>query len=149
MGTGTDELTLEIRRVFPSARPVVFEAFVDPDVMKKWWGPEGFTIPSLDYDPRIGAGYRIEMKPPGADPFYLRGEFREVDPPERLAYSFAWEEPDPDDVENLVELSFQDLDGSTVVLLDHAPFKTEPRRELLRSGWTDSLNKLEQLLAQG
>jgi uncharacterized protein YndB with AHSA1/START domain len=149
VGKGASQLTLEIRRVFPAARPAVFEAFTDPDILMKWWGPKGFTIPSLDYEPRVGGGYRIEMKPPGADPFYLRGEFQEVDPPERLAYSFAWEQPDPDDVENLVTLSFEDLSGSTVVLLDHAPFKTEARRELLRGGWTDSLDKLEQLLTKG
>jgi uncharacterized protein YndB with AHSA1/START domain len=148
VGAGPGELTLEIKRVFPGARPVVFEAFTDPDVLMKWWGPEGFTIPSLDYAPSVGAGYRIEMKPPGGDPFYLRGEFREVAPPERLAYSFAWEEPDPDDVENLVALSFQDLGSSTAVLLHHQPFKTEARRELLHNGWTESFDKLQGLLGQ-
>jgi len=44
------------------------------------------------------------MQPPEGDRFYLTGEFREVDPPARLAYTFIWEYPDPDDVEMLVEL---------------------------------------------
>ena len=136
--------TLEIRRLLPAPPSVVFRAFSEPDELAKWWGPEGFTVPSLDFHPRVGTRYRIEMQPPEGDAFHLTGEFREVDPPVRLAYTFAWEDPDPDDVETLVELSFRDLGESTEVVLTQAPFKTEPRRELHRNGWTDSFDKLEQ-----
>jgi uncharacterized protein YndB with AHSA1/START domain len=57
------------------------------------------------------------MQPPEGDPFHLTGEFREVDPPTRLAYTFRWEPPDPDDVETLAEFTFRDLGGSTGVTL--------------------------------
>jgi uncharacterized protein YndB with AHSA1/START domain len=142
------QLTLEIERVLPAARPVVFGAFSGPDELAKWWGPEGFTVPGLEFNPRVGERYRIEMEPPEGDPFHLTGEFREVDPPARLAFTFAWEDPDPDDVETLVELSFRDLGESTEVALTQGPFKTEPRRELHRNGWTDSLDKLEQFISR-
>jgi uncharacterized protein YndB with AHSA1/START domain len=142
-----DELTLRIERVLPGIPSVVFRAFSSQDELANWWGPQGFTIPSLEFEPRVGDSYRIEMKPPDSDPFYLAGEFQEVDPPARLAYTFVWEDPDPDDVENLVELSFQDLGGSTEVVLVQAPFKTEPRRELHRDGWTESFDKLEELIS--
>jgi len=101
------ELTLEMKRVLPAARSVVFGAFSAVDELATWWGPEGFRVRSLEFNPRIGHSYRIEMQPPEGDPFYLTGEFREVDPPVRLAYTFVWEDPDPDDVETLVELSFR------------------------------------------
>ena len=139
-------LTLDIKRVLPAPPPVVFDAFADPDKLAQWWGPAGFSVPSLDYDPRIGGSYRIQMQPPEGDAFYLTGEFRVVDPPGRLAYTFVWEPPDPDDVETLVEVSFRDLGESTEVVVTHAPFKTEPRRELHRDGWTESLDKLEALV---
>jgi uncharacterized protein YndB with AHSA1/START domain len=141
-------LTLEIKRVLPAVPSFVFGAFSAPDELAKWFGPEGFTIPGLDFNPRVGDSYRIEMQPPEGDPFYLAGEFREVDPPARLAYTFAWEDPDPDDVENLVEQSFRDLGESTEVVLTQGPFKTEARRELHRNGWTDSFHKLDQLIRQ-
>jgi uncharacterized protein YndB with AHSA1/START domain len=86
------------------------------------------------------------MQPPDGDSFFLAGEFREVDPPSRLAFSFIWEEPDPEDVETLVELSFEPRDGSTVVVMTQGPFKTEARLELHRGGWGDSFDKLERLL---
>ena len=141
----SDQLTLELKRVLSAAPPAVFRLFSDSDELAKWWGPAGFTVPSLEFDPRAGAGYRIEMQPPDGDPFYLTGRFREVEPPARLSFTFAWEDPDPDDVETLVELSFGNLSGSTEVGLTQGSFKTEARRALHRDGWGDSFDKLEQL----
>jgi uncharacterized protein YndB with AHSA1/START domain len=141
------ELTLEMTRILPAAPSVVFGAFTDASELAKWWGPKGFTTPSLEFDPRVGERYRIEMQPPEGDRFHLTGEFREVDPPARLACTFAWEEPDPDDVETQVGLSFRDLGDSTEVALTQGPFKTEERRALHRDGWTDSFDKLERLVS--
>ena len=56
--------------------------------------------------------------------------------------------PDPDDVTTLADLSFRDLGGSTEVHLTQGPFKTEARRALHRDGWTDSFDKLEQLISR-
>jgi uncharacterized protein YndB with AHSA1/START domain len=139
-------LTLEIERVLDARRSVVFRAFSDPGELAKWWGPRGFTTPSLVLHARVGAGYRIEMQPPQGARFYLSGEFRVVDPPARLAYTFAWEEPDLDDLATLVDLSFRDLGESTEVALRQGPFKTQARRRLHHDGWADSFDKLEGLL---
>jgi uncharacterized protein YndB with AHSA1/START domain len=145
-----DELTLEMERVFRAEPSVVFTAFSDPGELTRWWGPKGFTVPSLRFEPRVGRSYRIKMQPPDGDAFYLAGQFREVDPPVRLAYTFEWEDPVADDVETLVELSFRDLGGATQLSLSQRPFRTEARRALHRDGWTDSLDKLERLIpAQG
>lgn len=88
------------------------------------------------------------MQPPEGDAFYLSGDFREVDPPNRLDFTFVWEDPDPDDVANLVELSFRDLGESTEVGLTQGPFKTEARWELHRDGWTDSFDKLVRVVSR-
>jgi uncharacterized protein YndB with AHSA1/START domain len=143
----TDELLLEIERVLPAARVVAFHAFIDPSELAKWWGPEGFTIPSLSFPAHVGDSYRIEMQPPTGDPFALTGEFQEVDPSARLTYTFRWEDPDPDDVETLVRLSFRDLGEATEVSLSQGVFKTDARLALHRGGWTDSFDKLERLLS--
>ncbi len=88
------------------------------------------------------------MQPPEGDPFFLTGEFHKVYPPSRLAYTFRWEDPDPDDVETLVDLSFRDLGESTEVVFAQGLFKTEARRALHRNGWTDGFNKVEELLSK-
>jgi uncharacterized protein YndB with AHSA1/START domain len=147
MEAGSDQLTLEMRRVVPAPAAEVFAAFSDPNRLARWWGPAGFTIPSLKFQPRVGDSYQIEMQPPEGERFYLTGEFREVDPPARLAFTFVWEDPDPDDVETLAALSFRDLDESTEVALTQGLFKTEARRALHRDGWGDSFDKLERLIS--
>ena len=144
----SDEQSIEMNRVLPAAAAVVFAAFSDPDKLAKWWGPQGFTVPSLEFDPHVGASYRIEMQPSQGDPFYLTGEFREVDPPVRLAFTFVYEDPNPDDVETLVELLFRDLGESTEVTYTQGPFKTAARGALHRDGWTDSFDKLEQFISK-
>jgi uncharacterized protein YndB with AHSA1/START domain len=140
---------LRLERVLPGSSRVVYEAFADPDQLSRWWGPRGFTIPSVDFEPRLGAAYRIQMQPPEGEPFYLAGEFREVAPPRRLAFTFRWEDPDPDDVETVAELAFEEQGESTRVTLVQGPFRTEDRRALHDGGWTDSFDKLEELLSGG
>jgi uncharacterized protein YndB with AHSA1/START domain len=147
MAARSDELTLEMKRVLTAIPSVVFRAFSDSSELAKWWGPEGFTTLSLEFEPRVGARYRIEMQPPEGDRFHLTGEFREVDAPARLVYTFVWEDPDPDDVETLVALLFQDLGESTEVAFTQGPFKTEARRALHRDGWMDGFDKLERLIS--
>jgi uncharacterized protein YndB with AHSA1/START domain len=142
-------LTLALNRQLPATPSEVFEAFTDPARLASWWGPEGFSVPRLQFEPVVGEAYRIEMRPPEGEPFHLAGRFTAVDPPGLLAFSFRWEPPDPDDVENVVELSFRPGGDATELALVQGPFRTEARRALHDGGWTDSLNKLEALLSSG
>jgi uncharacterized protein YndB with AHSA1/START domain len=138
-----------MKRVLPAPRSLVFKACTEPDELAKWWGPSGFTAPSVELDLRVGGSYRIAMQPPDGELFYLSGEFREVDPPARIAYTFRWEDPDPDDQETVVTLSFEDLGQSTELDFSQSAFATEARRALHDQGWTDSLDRLEQLMSLG
>ena len=147
MAAGPSGLRLEMRRVLPAVPRRVFAAFTDPNELAKWWGPQGFTMPSVQFDPRVGEAYRIEMRPPQGDAFLLTGEFRDVDPPTRLVYTFVYENPDPDDVETVVELSFRSLGAGTEVAFTQGAFKTEARRQLHENGWRDSFDKLERLMS--
>ena len=137
-----------MRRVLPVPRPDVFRALTDPGALAEWWGPAGFTCPSVEADLRVGGGYRIAMQPPDGVLFHLAGEFREVDPPARLAYTFRWEEPDPDDRETLVTLALEDRGESTELVMTQGAFATEERRALHDQGWTESLDRLEELLSR-
>jgi uncharacterized protein YndB with AHSA1/START domain len=74
------------------------------------------------------------------------GEFREIDPGARLAYTFRYEPPDPDDRETVVLLSLRDLGESTALTVEQGTFATEDRRALHEQGWTESLDRLEELL---
>jgi uncharacterized protein YndB with AHSA1/START domain len=146
---GSDELVLEMTRVLPAPRPVVFAAFRDPERLAQWWGPEGFTVPSVDFSTITGEAYRIEMQPPEGEPFFLHGVFRTVHPPARLSFTFIWEPSDPDDVETLVDLSFEERDQTTEVALWQGEFRNDARLALHRDGWGEAFEKLERLLRTG
>jgi uncharacterized protein YndB with AHSA1/START domain len=119
----------------------------ESDQLAGWWGPKGFIVPSVDFEPRVGGRYRIAMQPPEGELFHLHGEFREVDPPNRLSCTFVWEPPDPDDRETVVTLALEDRGDETEVSLTQGDFATEERRALHEGGWGDSFDKLAELLA--
>jgi uncharacterized protein YndB with AHSA1/START domain len=144
-----DGLSLELTRLFLAPRARVFEFFTAAALLAEWWGPRGFSIPSIDFIPRVGGTYRIEMQPANGDAFVLAGTFREVDIPSRLAFTFEWEPPEPDDQETVAQLAFEVTDAdSTRVQLRQGPFKAEARRALHRDGWTESFDKLAELVTQ-
>jgi uncharacterized protein YndB with AHSA1/START domain len=124
----------------------VFAAFVDAEQFRNWWGPAGFAVLDLQFDVVEGRDYRIVMKPPDGDVFHIRGTFLAVEAPRRLAYTFVYEEPHPDDQETLVTLTLVPTDPGTRLVLDHGPFKTDARLQLHRVGWTETLERLERSL---
>lgn len=141
-----DRLVLRLKRILPAPRAAVYRALSDPGALARWWGPRGFTAPSVEFHPRIGGSYRIAMQPPDGDLFYISGEFREVDPPARLAYTFRWDPPDPDDRQTVVTLALGDRGERTEVLLIQGEFATDERLALHEAGWIDSFGRLEQVL---
>ena len=140
MGGQSDGFTLAMKREFRAGRAIVVRAFVDPHQFAEWFGPKGYTVSSVKFNPRVGGGYRIEVQPPDGEHFYVTGEVCEVDPPRRLAFTFVYEEPTPDDLETQVGRWFLDLGESTEVDFTQGLFKTEERRALHHAGWADSFD---------
>jgi uncharacterized protein YndB with AHSA1/START domain len=141
-----ERLILRQERVFDAPLERVFEVLTEPDELVKWWGPHGFTTPEIHLDLRVGGNYRLTMQPPDGEAFHLSGAFLEVHPPDRLGFTFRWDEPDPDDRETVVVLSLAYLGHATTVSLTQGEFATEGRLELHRAGWADSFDKLDGVL---
>jgi uncharacterized protein YndB with AHSA1/START domain len=121
--------------------------WTDPDALAQWWGPDGFTTRSIALDVRAGGRFRIEMQPAQGHAFFLTGEFCVVKAPALLIYTFRWEDPDPDDRDNVVTLTLAGVGESTDVTVDQGPFRTEARREFHAEGWVQTLDRLEAVLA--
>jgi uncharacterized protein YndB with AHSA1/START domain len=149
MSRQAGRFVLELTRVLSTPRERVFDALTRPEDLGTWWGPRGFTTPEIELDVRVGGRYRFTMQPPDGDRFHLSGEFLEVDRPSRLAYTFCWEEPAPDDRETVVTLTLDVVPQGTELAVAQGAFATEERLALHRGGWSDSLDKLAALLDGG
>jgi uncharacterized protein YndB with AHSA1/START domain len=139
-------LLLQLRLVLNAPPERIFSMLTDPAELAKWWGPHGFATPETELDLRVGGGYRLSMQPPDGDLFHLAGEFLEIHRSSRLVYTFRWEEPTPDDRETVVTLALDALGDATEVSLSQGMFATEERLALHRSGWTDSFEKLRDVI---
>ncbi len=149
MGLSPGPFVLELTGFLAAPRERVFAALTRPSSLARWWGPRLFTTPEIELDLRVGGAYRFTMQPPEGDRFHLSGEFVVVEPPARLAYTFRWDEPTPDDRETVVTVSLDADDGATELSLRQGEFSTEERLALHRDGWSDSLDKLSALLDAG
>ena len=86
MATATKSSNFVISRVLDAPRDLVWKCFTDPERMKQWWGPKGFTVVHSKMDLRVGGTYHYGMKAPNGAPMWGKFVFREIVPPERLDF---------------------------------------------------------------
>jgi len=140
------ENTLRLKRTFAAQREKVFRAWTEPEALKKWFAPtDNHSTPFAEVDLRVGGRYRIDIKDPAGKLFRLGGTFREVRPPEKLVYTWAWE-GDADIGETLVTVEFRDLGKSTEVALTHELFPDEKALKNHEWGWSGGLDRLSRIL---
>src|SRR5437667_4225050 len=73
-----------ISRVFDAPRELVWKAFTEPERMKEWWGPKGFTVIASKMDLRPGGTYHYGMKAPDGSAMWGKFLFRDIVAPERM-----------------------------------------------------------------
>ena|SRR2546422_3574602 len=78
--------------------------------------------------------------------FHLSGSYREVQPPERLVYTWCWERPEMDIGETLVTVEFRDLGASTEVVVTHDLFPSQAACDQHQGGWSGCLDRLPEAL---
>jgi uncharacterized protein YndB with AHSA1/START domain len=150
--TGTEQETmLRVSRRFDAPRERVFDAWTNPDVLRSWWaaGPDWKT-PTAEVDPRPGGRYRLSMEDPTGSVHTVVGEYKEVTPPERLAYTWSWEGGPPEmagSADSLVVVEFLEDGDGTEVVLTHSGFASGEIRGEHEKGWTAVIENLGRFLA--
>ena len=155
------ERVLVITRVFDAPRSLVFKAWTDPEHVMRWWGPKGFTTPFCKIDLRPGGVFHYCMRSPEGRDFWGKGIYREIVEPERLVFTdfFADEKGNPVPptdygmspdwpAELLVTVTFAEHEGKTKLTLQHAGIPKGKDGDSCEVGWTESLDRLAEHLAE-
>jgi len=140
---------LVITRVFDAPRETVFRAWTEPARLVRWWGPKDFTIPEYKMDVRPGGAWRTVMRSPRGERHSVQGVFREIVAPERLVFTWAWEdEHGKPGHETVVAVEFRARGDKTELTLTHSVFENAKSRDAHKSGWSSSLDCLAEHLAK-
>ena len=138
---------LAITRTFAAPRELVFKVWTQPEHLARWWGPKGFTTPSCQVDVRPGGAYRTVMRSPEGKDICMRGQYREVVPPERLVMTFAWEGEDGQPGrETLVTVTFAEDGQNTRLTFEQGVFETVEACQAHTRGWSEFLQRLDEYL---
>jgi uncharacterized protein YndB with AHSA1/START domain len=156
--SGTAKVTLPadnqilITREFNAPRHLVWRAYTEPDLVKRWWSGDKGTVTSAEIDLRVGGRWRYVMAAEGGFEVAFRGEYREIDAPQRLVNTEIYEGiPDPDDHAGLVTVTLTERDGSThMEMLCEYRDRTDRDAVIdsgMEGGMQESLNHLEKVAA--
>ena len=81
--TPTDR-ELVVTRVFDAPRALVFAAFTTPELLKRWYGPDGWSMVICEIDLRTGGAWRFVSRRPNGKEVGQHGIYREIVAPERI-----------------------------------------------------------------
>jgi uncharacterized protein YndB with AHSA1/START domain len=79
--------TMAATRILNAPRDLVWEVLTDPDHIKNWWGPNGFSLTTHKHEMRTGGQWNFIMHGPDGTDFQNRMVFDELVPKERIVYS--------------------------------------------------------------
>jgi uncharacterized protein YndB with AHSA1/START domain len=155
----TGEQELVITRIFNAPRELVWKAWTDPEHVKRWWGPRDFTSPVSKIDLRVGGVYIYCMRSPEGEDYWSTGVYREIIEPERIVYTDSFSDAEGNVVpashygmsgdwpsELLVTVMFEEHEGKTRLTLRHVGIPAGENRDMAKSGWNESFDKLAELL---
>jgi uncharacterized protein YndB with AHSA1/START domain len=153
--TGTLQVTtpsdreVRLTRVFDAPRQLVWQAFTKPELMKRWFGPRGWSMVECTIDLRVGGGWRFVLQGPDGRKMGMRGAYREIKAPERSVHVETYDDYPG---ESIVTAVFTEKGGKTTLEATVEYPSKEVRDAVIQSGMehgaAESYDKLAELLAE-
>lgn len=149
---------VRFERTFDAPIETIWKLWTDPDLFKKWYGPNGMRVPVAELDVVKGGQRKVCMEratPERTMAMWFIGKFTDVNAPKRLAYTesmcdaegnilspqaMGMPEGIPDTTEVIIELS--EVDGKTVMTLTHTGV---PKDSGGAGGWAQAIEKMAAL----
>jgi uncharacterized protein YndB with AHSA1/START domain len=152
--TGTLKVTtpndreIVMTRVFDAPRRLVFDAFSKPELLKRWFGPRGWSLVVCEVNLKVGGGFRFVLRGPDGRDMGMRGTYREIVPPERSVHVESFDDYPG---ESLVTAVFTEQGGKTTLTVTVQYASREVRDAVIQSGMehgaAESYDRLAELLA--
>jgi uncharacterized protein YndB with AHSA1/START domain len=136
-------------RIMDAPPELVFKAYIDPELIREWWGPRRYTTTIDKMDVRPGGAWRFIHRAPDGGQHAFNGVYREIVPAKRLVYTFNYEgTPGHEAVETV---TFEEVEGGKTRMTDHLLFNSRQDRDgMLNSGMeeggAESIARLGELL---
>ena len=152
--TGTLKVTLPsereivLTRVFDAPRHMIYDAWTKPELLKRWFGPRGWSLVVCEVDLKVGGKWRFGLRSPDGKEMGMRGVYRELVPPERDVHTESF---DDFPGESLVTGVLLEVDGKTTMTATILYPSQEVRDAVLKSGIehgaAETYDRLAEMLA--
>src|SRR5690242_15466799 len=139
---------LVVTRTFDAPAHLVFRAWSEPELFRRWWVPEaavGVSLVSCDMDVRTGGKYRLEFAAGGSDTMAFYGKYLDVVPNERIVWT-----NDEGEEGAVTTVTFEERGGRTLLTFHEAYPSREALEEALQgsaAGLPEQLDQLDELLS--
>jgi uncharacterized protein YndB with AHSA1/START domain len=143
----TEGIVLVVRRTIRASAERIFDAWTQPEHLRAWWGPRPVTCSGAEVDLRVGGRYRIANALPDGNTVVIEGEFRDIQRPHMLVYT--WRMGPGDEESSLVTVRFQARGEATEVVVVHENVPSAAARDSHEKGWIGCLEGLEAFFAAG
>lgn len=142
--TDTDIL---MTRVFDAPRPLVYDAFTKPELLKRWFGPHGWSLEVCEVDLRIGGKWRFILAGPEGQRMGMSGVYQELNPPYGSVHTESFDDYPG---ESLVTMALTEENGKTTMNATVRYPSKEVRDIVINSGMehgaAESYDKLAEVL---
>jgi uncharacterized protein YndB with AHSA1/START domain len=136
-------LVLVVQRRIAASPARLFRAWTDPTELARWWGPKGVRCSHTEIDLVVGGSYVIDNVLPTGAVIRITGKFLEIDPPEKLAFSWAVDDRE----HSIVTVRFRAAGDATDVVVTHERIADAETRASHEAGWNGCLDGLARMIA--
>lgn len=137
---------VKVSRTLPAPPAAVFDAWINPAKLRRWWAGAERIVRIHDLDVRVGGVWRISFDTPEGNHFEMQGVYREVTPTERLSFSWTAARNGEAGTQSLVVIEFAPAESGTHLTIAHHLPADASDAASVRPGWESSLNRLGRLI---
>jgi uncharacterized protein YndB with AHSA1/START domain len=131
-----------LTRDIAAPRGLLFRLWTEPQHLMRWWGPQTTTASSVSVDLREGGAWRHCILTAEGREYWSHGRYLEIVPPERLVFTFAWENREGKPEHPMqVTVEFHELGEKTRLAFRKVQLPDDTELKLQTGGWEQALDK--------